>query len=419
MSTQIISTSQSLIGKRIVLGISGGIAAYKCAELSRLLIKEGAHVQVVMTSAATQFVTPTTMQALTGNPVFTDQWDQRIHNGMPHIELSRDADAILIAPASADLMAKLSLGLADDLLSTLCLAKGSEKNGQLVDCPLLLAPAMNRQMWEHPATQRSAQRLVKDGATLLGPASGSQACGEIGMGRMLEPQEILESLIAFFQPKLLKGKRVLITAGPTYEAIDPVRGITNRSSGKMGFAIARAALEAGAEVHLVAGPCHLETPLDHSGKIIRTNVTSAKQMHEAVMGSTDCDIFFAVAAVADWHVSNAQPNKIKKQGNASTPTLEFEQNPDILANFAQQNKKDRTYCVGFAAETENLAAYGKEKLDKKGIPLLVANIGPDTFGLDDNQIALIDKDKIVQLPRGDKLNLARQLVNEVSKKLKK
>lgn len=419
MSTMITPSSQNLLGKRIVLGISGGIAAYKCAELSRLLIKEGAQVQVVMTQAATQFVTPTTMQALSGNPVYTDQWDQRIHNGMPHIELSRDADAILITPASADLMAKISLGLADDLLSTLCLAKGSEKNGQLVDCPLLIAPAMNRQMWEHPATQRSVERLIKDGVTLLGPASGSQACGEVGMGRMLEPQEIVDSLIAFFQAKPLQGKRVLITAGPTYEAIDPVRGITNRSSGKMGFAIARAALEAGAQVHLVAGPCYLETPLEHTGNIIRTNVTSAKQMHDAVMSSSDCDIFFAVAAVADWHVSNAQSQKIKKQHGQSVPTLEFAQNPDILADFAKQNKNNRTYCVGFAAETENLAAYGKEKLTKKGIPLLVANIGPDTFGQDDNQIALIDKDKIVQLPRGNKLELARQLVSEVSKKLKK
>ena len=418
MTNQISAQIQSLAGKRIVLGISGGIAAYKCSELSRLLIKEGASIQVVMTNAATQFVTPTTMQALTGNPVFTDQWDKRINNGMPHIELSRDADAILIAPASADLMAKLSLGLADDLLSTLCLARGSEKDGQLLPCPLLLAPAMNRQMWEHPATQRSADRLIKDGIELLGPASGEQACGEVGMGRMLEPQEIVDSLIAFFQPKILSGKRVLITAGPTYEAIDPVRGITNRSSGKMGFAIARAALEAGAEVHLIAGPVHLETPLSHTGRVIRTNVTSARQMHDAVMSSTDCDIFFAVAAVADWHISTAQDQKIKKQNSSSTPNLDFAQNPDILADFAKHNKNNRTYCVGFAAETENLAAFGKSKLEKKGIPLLIANIGPETFGLDDNQIALIDSKKLVELPRGNKLNLARLLVSEVSKRIK-
>ena len=253
---------------------------------------------------------------------------------------------------------------------------------------------------------------------MLGPASGDQACGEVGMGRMLEPQEIVESLIAFFQPKVLRGKRVLITAGPTYEAIDPVRGITNKSSGKMGFAIARAALEAGAEVHLIAGPCHLDTPLEHSGKVIRTNVTSARQMHDAVLSSTDCDLFFAVAAVADWHISNAQDQKIKKQNSSSTPNLEFSQNPDILADFAKQNKNNRTFCVGFAAETENLAAYGKAKLEKKGIPLLIANIGPETFGLDDNQIALIDKNKMTELPRGNKLNLARLLVSEVAKRIK-
>ena len=252
---------QSLLNKKIILGISGGIAAYKTPELARQLVQEGASVQVVMTEAATQFVTPVTMQALTGNPVYTSQWDNSISNNMAHIELSRSADAIVIAPASADLMAKLSLGLADDLLSTLCLAR---------DCSLLLAPAMNKQMWEHAATQRSVQRLHEDGVTLLGPASGFQACGEVGMGRMLEPSEITEQVIAFFQKKTLSGKKVLITAGPTFEAIDPVRGITNHSSGKMGFAIARAAVEAGARVHLIAGPCDLITPLDATGKITRT-----------------------------------------------------------------------------------------------------------------------------------------------------
>jgi phosphopantothenoylcysteine decarboxylase/phosphopantothenate--cysteine ligase len=407
----------ALSGKKIVLGISGGIAAYKCPELSRALIKEGASVQVVMTKAATQFVTPTTMQALTGKPVYVSQWDDRIDNGMPHIELSREADAILITPASADLMAKLSLGLADDLLSTLCLARGSEKDGQLLDCPLLLAPAMNRQMWEHPATQRSAARLIADGVSLLGPASGEQACGEVGMGRMLEPNEIVESLIAFFEPKVLKGKRVMITAGPTYEAIDPVRGITNRSSGKMGFAIARAAVEAGAQVHLIAGPCALETPLAHTGQIIRTNVTSAQQMHQAVMASHACDIFFAVAAVADWRVSKAASQKIKKQSGQSTPQLEFTENPDILADFAKLSKNQKPYCVGFAAETEKLEEHGKSKLAKKNIPLLVANIGPETFGLDDNQIALIDAKGLKKLPRGSKTNLARELIAHIAKQI--
>lgn len=417
MSDSTLVENLALSGKKIVLGISGGIAAYKCAELSRQLIKAGARVQVVMTKAATQFVTPTTMQALTGKPVFISQWDDRIDNGMPHIELSRDADAILVTPASADLMAKLSLGLADDLLSTLCLARGSEKGGVLVDCPLLLAPAMNRQMWEHPATQRSVARLQSDGVNLLGPASGAQACGEVGMGRMLEPEEILESLVAFFQPKVLSGKKILITAGPTYEAIDPVRGITNRSSGKMGFAIARAALEAGAEVHLVAGPCALETPLTHTGKIIRTNVSSAQQMHDAVMASYACDIFFAVAAVADWRVCQVEAQKIKKTEGQSTPRLEFTENPDILADFAKFSKNQKPYCVGFAAETEELEKYGKAKLAKKNIPLLVANIGPDTFGQDDNQIALIDTKGVQHLPRGSKLKLARDLMNEVAQRI--
>ncbi len=319
---------QSLLNKKIVLGVSGGIAAYKTPELARLLMQEGASVQVVMTGAAQQFVTPVTMQALTGNPVYVSQWDARIPNNMAHIDLSRSADAILIAPASADLMAKLSLGLADDLLSTLCLAR---------DCPLLLAPAMNRQMWEHAATQRSAIRLQEDGVGLLGPASGFQACGETGMGRMLEPTEITDQLIAFFQKKLLAGKKVLITAGPTFEAIDPVRGITNHSSGKMGFAIARAAIEAGAEVQLIAGPCHLETPLAATGKITRTNVVSAKEMHAATLQSTDYDIFFAVAAVADWGIAKPSKEKIKRQGN-KTPALEFIANPDILLDVAKTVK---------------------------------------------------------------------------------
>ena len=417
MSTLNGQNNLNLSGKKIVLGISGGIAAYKCAELSRELIKEGAQVQVVMTQAACQFVTPTTMQALTGKTVFTDQWDRRINNGMPHIELSRDADAILIAPASADFMAKLSLGIADDLLSTLCLARGSEKDGVLQSCPLLIAPAMNRQMWEHPATQRSAQRLTQDGVSLLGPASGEQACGEVGMGRMLEPKEILESLIAFFQKKSLVGKTVLITAGPTYEAIEPVRGITNRSSGKMGFAIARAAIEAGAHVQLISGPCNLETPLVHSGKINRINVTSAQEMFDAVMANKECDVFFAVAAVADWSISNPQAHKIKKQNESSTPDLSFKQNPDILASFALQTEKNRPFCVGFAAETENLEVFGKAKLEKKKIPLLVANIGPDTFGQDENQIALIDHQGVEHLPKSNKLNLARLLIEKVANKL--
>ncbi len=402
---------QSLLNKKIVLGISGGIAAYKTPELARQLMQEGASVQVVMTEAATQFVTPVTMQALTGNPVFTSQWDSSISNNMAHIELSRSADAIVIAPASADLMAKLSLGLADDLLSTLCLAR---------DCPLLLAPAMNKQMWEHEATQRSVQRLHEDGVTLLGPASGFQACGEVGMGRMLEPFEIAEQVIAFFQKKTLAGKKVLITAGPTFEAIDPVRGITNHSSGKMGFAIARAAVEAGAQVHLIAGPCDLTTPLEATGKITRSDVRSAKEMHAATLKSTDYDVFFAVAAVADWGIAKPSKEKIKRQGKEA-PSIEFIANPDILLDVAKTVKpkggKPYPYCVGFAAESTNLEAHASEKRKRKGIPMMVGNIGPETFGSDLNQLLVIDEAGSKKIAKAEKLVLARQLIALVGKKI--
>ena len=402
---------QSLLNKKIVLGISGGIAAYKAPELARQLMQEGASVQVVMTEAAQQFVTPVTMQALTGNPVYLSQWDSTIPNNMAHIELSRSADAILIAPASADLMAKLSLGLADDLLTTLCLAR---------DCPLLLTPAMNKQMWEHAATQRSAQRLASDGVTLLGPASGFQACGEVGMGRMLEPTEITEQLIAFFQKKSLAGKRVLITAGPTFEAIDPVRGITNHSSGKMGFAIARAAVEAGAQVHLIAGPCDLDTPLLATGQITRTNVVSAKEMHAATLSAADSDVFFAVAAVADWGIAKPAKEKLKRQGNQA-PSLDFVANPDILLDIAKSAKtkggKPYPYCVGFAAESNDLEKHADEKRKRKGIPMIVGNIGPDTFGSDLNQLIVIDASGSKKIAKAEKLQLARQLIQLVAKKI--
>lgn len=402
---------QSLFNKKIVLGISGGIAAYKAPELARQLMQEGASVQVVMTEAAQQFVTPVTMQALTGNPVYLSQWDSTIPNNMAHIELSRSADAILIAPASADLMAKLSLGLADDLLSTLCLAR---------DCPLILTPAMNKQMWEHAATQRSAQRLADDGVTLLGPASGFQACGEVGMGRMLEPAEITEQVIAFFQKKTLVGKKVLITAGPTFEAIDPVRGITNHSSGKMGFAIARAAVEAGAQVHLITGPCDLETPLLATGQITRTNVLSAKEMHAATLAAADCDVFFAVAAVADWGIAKPAKEKIKRQGNQA-PTLEFVANPDILLDLAKtvqiKGGKPHPYCVGFAAESTDLEKHADEKRKRKNIPMIVGNIGPDTFGSDLNQLLIIDASGSKKIAKAEKLQLARQLIQLVAKKI--
>ncbi len=321
-----IARMNDLAGRHIVLGLSGGIACYKAAELCRALIKQGATVQVVMTQAAEQFMTPVTMQALSNRTVYTSQWDSREPNNMPHINLSREADCILIAPCSADFMAKLLHGRADDLLSLMCLARPIDK------VPLLLAPAMNREMWAHPATQRNMMQLTADGAHILGVGSGFQACGETGDGRMLEPDELLEDIVAFFQPKRLQGKRVLITAGPTFEAIDPVRGITNLSSGKMGFALARAAREAGAVVTLVAGPVSLATPRG----VTRVDVRSAQQMHDATLPlSQSADIFVATAAVADWRPANASDQKIKKDGSGRAPQLEFAENPDILAAIAK------------------------------------------------------------------------------------
>jgi len=392
-----------LRGKHIVLGLTGGIACYKSAELVRLLTKAGATVQVAMTEAATHFITPVTMQALSGRPVFLSQWDARIDNNMAHIDLSREADAILIAPASTDFLAKVANGLCDDLLTTLCMAR---------ECPLLVAPAMNRQMWAAAPTQRNAAQLRADGVAILGPGTGDQACGEIGDGRMLEPEELVEDLIAFFQPKPLAGKRVLITAGPTFEAIDPVRGITNLSSGKMGFSIARAAREAGADVLLVAGPTALATPRG----VVRTDVRSAQQMHDAVMAQLrDVDVFVAVAAVADWRPAEVAQQKLKKANDTDTPALQFVQNPDILAAVAA--RADAPYCVGFAAESENLEQYGEQKRQRKGVPLLVGNIGHHTFGLDDNEIVLFDANGMTRLPRADKLSLARELVNAIGQRL--
>ncbi|MBX3592451.1 MAG: bifunctional phosphopantothenoylcysteine decarboxylase/phosphopantothenate--cysteine ligase CoaBC [Burkholderiaceae bacterium] len=395
-----------LQGKRIVLGITGGVAAYKAAELARELQRAGARVQAVMTEAATRFVGPATFQALTGEPVFTDQWDTRIANSMAHIELSRAADAILVAPATADFLAKVAHGLADDLLSTLCLAR---------ECPLLVAPAMNRQMWLNPATQRNVAQLAADGVAILGPDSGDQACGETGMGRMLEPPDLVAELADFLAPKPLAGRRVLLTAGPTYEPIDPVRGITNLSSGKMGFAIARACRAAGAQVTLVAGPTALATPRG----VERIAVRTAQQMHDAVMVALDAaprtDVFVAVAAVADWRVAHPSERKLKKSGAHDVPKLEFVQNPDILAGVAQ--RPDAPWCVGFAAESEDLEANGQAKRAAKGVPLLVANIGHATFGRDDNELLLIDEHGSRRLPRADKAQLARALVAEIALRL--
>ncbi len=403
-----------LAGKHIILGLTGGIACYKAAELCRALVKEGATVQVVMTEAAEQFITPVTMQALSNRPVYGSQWDAREPNNMPHINLSREADAIVIAPCSADFMAKLLHGRADDLLSLMCLARplSGGESGTDKAVPLLIAPAMNREMWAHPATQRNMAQLIADGTTILGVGTGDQACGETGDGRMLEPAELLEDLIAFFQPKLLAGQQVLVTAGPTYEAIDPVRGITNLSSGKMGFAIARAAHEAGATVTLVAGPVHLPTPR----RVARVNVNSAQNMLLAVMQHTSlANIFISTAAVADWRVAHAAEQKIKKDSSGAMPTLQFVENPDILATVAQSPRAQsgELFCVGFAAESHDLLANAQAKRLRKGVPLLVGNIGPATFGQDDNALLLVDAHGTQDLARASKLLLARQLIAEI------
>jgi phosphopantothenoylcysteine decarboxylase/phosphopantothenate--cysteine ligase len=396
---------QELKGKHIVLGLSGGVACYKAADLARELVKAGATVQVVMTDAATQFITPATMQALSGRPVCTSQWDAREANHMPHINLTREADAIVVAPASADFIAQLAQGRAGELLALLCLARPAQR------CPLLVAPAMNREMWSHPATQRNVAQIRADGATVLGPAAGDQACGEVGDGRMLEAAELRDDLIAFFQPKLLAGRSVLVTAGPTFEAIDPVRGITNHSSGKMGFAVARAAAEAGARVTLVAGPVHLPTPRG----VRRIDVQSAAQMLAAVLPEAPLHgIFVATAAVADWRPANATEAKIKKDGSGRVPSLELLENADILATVARLPEGQRPWCVGFAAESHDLARHARDKLQRKGVPLVVGNLGPATFGRDDNTLLLVDANGDRELPTGDKLSLARLLVAEIA-----
>ncbi len=393
------SIMEQIQTKRIVLGLTGGIAAYKGAELTRLLVNQGIQIQVAMTEAACHFITPTTMQALSGKPVFTNQWGEHTANHMAHISISRATDAIMIAPATADFIAKLAHGLADDLLSTLCLAR---------NCPLLVAPAMNRQMWESPATQRNIQQLIADGVTILGPVSGMQACGEEGMGRMQEPTELARAVLTFFQPKLLSGVKVLLTAGPTYEAIDAVRGITNRSSGKMGYAIAQAALEMGAEVTLISGPTALSSP--YGAALV--NVTSAAEMFEVVQKHvTNVDIFIGVAAVADYRVAQPTEQKIKKSTGGLI--LELLPNPDILGYVTGLPKPP--FCVGFAAESHNLHEYAATKRKTKKIPLLAANLVQQAIGADDNELILFDDAGEHVLPRADKLTLARALLQHVVK----
>lgn len=387
--------------RRVLLGVTGGIAAYKVAELARALIRNNVQVQVAMTAAGTKFVTPATFQALTGRPVVTDLWDASFPNAMAHIELSRGVDAIVVAPASADFLAKLAHGLADDLLSTTCLAR---------NCALLVAPAMNREMWDNPATQRNVNLLRGDGVAILGPASGDQACGEVGMGRMLEPEELLQSILAFLSPKRLAGRRVLVTAGPTFEAIDTVRGITNLSSGKMGFAVAQAAAEAGAAVTMVAGPTQLATPPG----VERVDVTTAREMYDATMArARGASVFIGVAAVADYHVVQPKGQKMKK--GDGPPRFELAENPDILAAVAALERPP--FCVGFAAETENLVEYAQAKRKKKRIPLLAANLAHTAFGRDDNALTLFDDAGEHALERAPKIVLARRLVAHIARML--
>jgi len=389
---------EELKGRNLVLGVSGGIAAYKAAELTRLLVKAGAQVDVVMTEAATRFVTPVTFQALSGRPVWADLWDARIGNNMAHIDLTRGADGILIAPASADILAKLAYGFADDLLSTLCLAR---------ECALMVAPAMNRQMWEHPATQRNLAQLRADGVAIFGPGEGDQACGETGLGRMLEPEEVLEAVVAYFAPKLLAGRKVVITAGPTFEPIDPVRGITNASSGKMGYALARACARAGAEVVLVSGPVSLPVPPG----VRRVAIQSALQMRDAVLAEVPgAAVFIAVAAVADYRPAQTAAHKIKK--SAEPMQLWLTPNPDILAEVAALPQPP--FCVGFAAESRELDTYAAAKRAAKRVPLLVGNLVQDGLGGDDNEVVLYDDRGRHPLGRASKAELAWRIVEHLA-----
>lgn len=390
-----------LTGKKIVLAVTGSIAAYKSCELLRLLIKRGAEVSVIMTEAAQRFVTPLSFQALGAKVVYTGGWDQ-IQSPIPHIDATKDASLLLVAPATANILAKAAQGIADDILSAAVLA---------ARCPVAYAPAMNTFMWHNQATQRNVAQLTQDGATFLGPASGEQACGDIGSGRMLEPEEIIEQLQGAFSPRLLDRCRVLITAGPTYEPIDPVRGITNLSSGKQGFAIAKAAALAGAEVTLIAGHTSLKTPTG----VRRINVTTAQEMYDAVMQEVpQHEIFISVAAVADWHVVNTSDHKIKKEF-AGTPNLVFAKNPDILASVA--SLENPPYCVGFAAETDNLIDNARAKLFRKNVPLIVANLVSDAMNQDTNAVVFVEKDSATPLTKATKEHIAQALIAKIAQEV--
>lgn len=395
--------AQLLSAKRIVLGLTGGIACYKSAELTRRLQDQGASVQVVMTDAACSFITPTTMQALSGQHVYRETLDATMDNSMAHINLSREADAILIAPCSADFIAKLAHGLADDLLSTLCLARGN--------CPLIIAPAMNREMWAHPATQRNIKTLLADGIAVWGPGDGEQACGEIGSGRMLDVPELIEEAISFFTPKVLNGVNILMTAGPTEEAIDPIRVLSNRSSGKTGYAIAEAAQRAGAKVTLISGPTALTQP--YAVDIIP--VRSARQMHQAVMNQArHHDIFISVAAVADWYIKNSSDRKIKKTEGDGFPTLEFAPNPDILAEVAAM--ENGPWPIGFAAETDNLFEYAEAKRQRKKLPLIVGNLAQEVMDKDTTRFVLFADSGVTEMPSAEKTAAASALIQEISRR---
>ena len=390
-----------LTGKTIVLAVTGSIAAYKSCELLRLLIKRGAQVRVIMTEAAQRFVTPLTFEALGAQAVYTGDWDQH-QSAIPHIDATKDASLLLVAPATANILAKAAQGMADDILSAAILA---------ARCPVAYAPAMNTYMWHNQATQRNVTQLTQDGALFLGPASGEQACGDVGSGRMLEPEEILEALEGAFSPRLLDRCRVLITAGPTYEPIDPVRGITNRSSGKQGYAIAKAAALAGAEVTLVSGPTNLKTPAG----VRRIDVTTAQEMYDAVMREvSQHEIFISVAAVADWRVANASEHKLKKEFS-SAPEILFEENPDILASVAAL--ENSPYCVGFAAETDNLIDNARAKLYKKHVPLIVANLVSDAMNQDTNTVVFVERDAATPLTKATKEHVAQELIAKIAQEV--
>ena len=391
----------SLADQHIVLGITGGIAAYKSAELARRLIDHGATVQVVMTDAAKAFIAPLTLQALSGRPVRDTLLDPSAEPGMGHIEIARWADRLIVAPASADFIARIAGGMASDLLAAVCLATSA---------PVILVPAMNQGMWRKSATQRNIATLKADGITILGPASGEQACGDVGPGRMLEPGEIISHLTHSGQTKALDGTNVTITAGPTWEALDPIRGLSNHSSGKMGYAVAEAAAAAGATVTLVSGP----TALDPPPGIQYRSVRSAEEMLAAVEQDIEaCDVFIGVAAVADYRPAQSENSKIKK--HAESVTLELVRNPDILARVAQQPK--RPFTVGFAAETDHPIAYAREKLHNKGLDLIAVNQideANNPFGSDQNRLVLISKTDEVDLGRDNKTALAEQLISEIA-----